>query len=158
MAPVGVGPGVAKPTPGDELSVGEALTKKRQDLAEFMGCSIEVVDDLEALTAGEKVKVKICGTHADGSELEAVGVLSESDLEAARQDAVSARTTATKFSDPPRNPDCRDGLNFCVSRQQSQENAGGRRTRSSGAGPEFEGLEGGSRAGVGRESKSAASA
>ena len=54
MAPVGVGPGVAKPTPGDELSVGEALTKKRQDLAEFMGCSIEVVDDLEALTAGEK--------------------------------------------------------------------------------------------------------
>ena len=58
MAPVGVGPGVAKPTPGDELSVGEALTKKRQDLAEFMGCSIEVVDDLEALTAGEKVKVR----------------------------------------------------------------------------------------------------
>ena len=55
--------------------------------------------------------MKICGTHADGSELEAVGVLSESDLEAARQDAVSARTTATKFSDPPRNPDCRDGLN-----------------------------------------------
>ena len=53
MAPVGVGPGVAKPTPGDELSVGEALTKKRQDLAEFMGCSIEVVDDLEALTAGK---------------------------------------------------------------------------------------------------------
>ena len=73
MAPVGVGPGVAKPTPGDELSVGEALTKKRQDLAEFMGCSIEVVDDLEALTAGEKVKVKICGTHADGSELEGSG-------------------------------------------------------------------------------------
>ena len=49
MAPVGVGPGVAKPTPGDELSVGEALTKKRQDLAEFMGCSVEVLDNLEAM-------------------------------------------------------------------------------------------------------------
>ena len=48
MARVGVGPGVAKPTPGEELSVGEALTKKRQDLAEFMGCSIEVLDDLDA--------------------------------------------------------------------------------------------------------------
>ena len=47
MAPVGVGPGVAKPTPGDELSVGEALTKKRQDLAEFMGCSVEVLDVVE---------------------------------------------------------------------------------------------------------------
>ena len=61
MAPVGVGPGVAKPTPGDELSVGEALTKKRQDLAEFMGCSIKVLDNLDARTAGETVKVKICG-------------------------------------------------------------------------------------------------
>ena len=52
---VGVGPGVAEPTPGEELSVGEALTKKRQDLAEFMGCSVDVLDDLEAVTAGEKV-------------------------------------------------------------------------------------------------------
>ena len=47
MAHVGVGPGVAEPIPGRLLSVGETLTKEREDLLEFMGCRLEVLDDLE---------------------------------------------------------------------------------------------------------------
>ena len=65
MARDGVGPGVVAPTPGSELSVGEALTGKRQDLDKFMGCSIEVLDDLKAKTVGETVNVKIFGTHRE---------------------------------------------------------------------------------------------
>ena len=97
MAHAGVEPGVAEPIPGGFLSVGETLTRERQDLAEFAGCSIEVLDDLEVETAGDTVRVKICGTYEDGSEMASFEVLTRPELEAARRDAVLARKTDTEF-------------------------------------------------------------
>ena len=115
MARVGVGPGVAEPIPGRLLSVGETLTKEREDLLEFMGCRLEVLDDLEDGAAGETVKVKIIGMYEDGSEMASYEVLSGAELEAARKDAVLARKADTEFQNSSRNSDCGSKSNSVVS-------------------------------------------
>ena len=123
-----------------EAVVGSALVALRSDLCEFTGWVVTLQDGDGGTLPMNVHRVAISGVDADGHECSMQRTVSSAELDAAREDALRKGTAGMSGSDLPRIS-CREtGDENILSRHDSKNAEGGRRTRSKGLGPEFGGL------------------